>query len=195
MTLTNKSPEVSIVIPAYNEIARIGRTIQALIAFFDKENVSYDLIVVMDGCTDGTTEFVLNMAKQYKQLVPLVYPNRLGKGGALIRGSEYARGSYLLFLDADCPTPPEDLYRLIKKAKMYDVVIGSRYLKNSKVIVKEPPLRILLSRAFNLLVRLMFRELRGIRDTQCGVKVLRRKVMQQLESIRRLVNTIRCSLS
>jgi glycosyltransferase involved in cell wall biosynthesis len=134
----------------------------------------------MDGCNDGTSEIVLQMAKQYSRLVPLVYPNRLGKGGALIEGFQHAKGDYLVMLDADGPTPPEDLYRLVEEAKNYDLVIGSRYMKNSKILVKEPLPRIFLSRAFNILVRLMFRKLRGIRDTQCGVKVLRRVVLEKI---------------
>jgi glycosyltransferase involved in cell wall biosynthesis len=134
----------------------------------------------MDGCDDGTSEIVLQMAKQYSRLVPLVYPNRLGKGGALIEGFQHAKGDYLVMLDADGPTSPEDLYRLVEEAKSYDLVIGSRYMKDSKILVKEPLPRIFLSRAFNILVRLMFRRLRRLRDTQCGVKVLRRDVLEKI---------------
>jgi glycosyltransferase involved in cell wall biosynthesis len=134
----------------------------------------------MDGCDDGTSEIVLQMAKQYSRLVPLVYPNRLGKGGALIEGFRHAKGDYLVMLDADGPTPPEGLYRLIREAKSYDLVIGSRYMKDSKILVKEPLPRIFLSRAFNILVRLMFRRLRKFRDTQCGVKVLRRDALEKI---------------
>ncbi len=173
-------PEVSIVIPAYNEAGRIEGTLRSLMGFFDERGVDYEVLVVMDGCSDGTTDIVSKMAEENGSLIPLIYPRRLGKGGALIRGLRYARGDYVLLLDADGPTPPWDLYRLIGEADGCGLIIGSRYVEGSRVSARQRLIRILLSRAFNLLVRLMFPRLRGIRDTQCGVKVLRREVVEKI---------------
>jgi len=151
-----------------------------LISFFDEQAVEYEIIVVMDGCDDGTDKIVLRMAEYHDRLIPLSYPRKLGKGGALIKGFQHARGEYLVMLDADNPIPSVDLFRLIREAEDCGLVIGSRYVDDSKIVVGEPVLRIILSRVFNLLVRLMFRELREIKDTQCGVKVLKRETLKRI---------------
>jgi glycosyltransferase involved in cell wall biosynthesis len=135
----------------------------------------------MDGCDDGTPEIVLKMGKRFSHLFPLIYPKRLGKGGAIMEGFKQVKGNYVLLIDADMPTPPEDLYRLMRRIEDYSLVIGSRYSRDSRVIVKEPIVRILLSRILNLLVRLIFPRLRNIRDTQCGVKILRKDILKILK--------------
>ena len=177
---TTTEEKISIIIPAYNEANRIGRTLRSIVSFFDKQGLDYEVIVIMDGCTDGTDKMVLQMAESCNRIVPLIYPSRLGKGGALIRGFWQAKGDYLIMLDADGPTPPEDLYRLVLKMRDYDLVVGSRYIRDSRVLVREPLFRIVLSRVFNLLVKLMFPRLRNFRDTQCGVKVLRKEVLKRI---------------
>jgi len=132
----------------------------------------------MDGCTDSTKEIIYGLADQ--RVLPLIYKRRLGKGGAIMEGLKNASGNIIALLDADGATSPEELLKLIHEIKNYDLVFGSRYLKDSKVLVKEPLIRILLSRSFNVLIKMMFWRMRGIMDTQCGAKVFNGNLVEKV---------------
>jgi len=180
-------PKITIIIPAYNEEKRIVNRIQNLIGYFDKALVEYELLVITDGCTDKTPEVVSKYANYNPKVRLFDFPERLGKGGAIIEGLKLAKGKIIVVTDADDSVPPQEIFKLIKNVENYDMVIGSRYSKDSKLLVKETLLRYLLGRSFNALVKLMFWRFRGINDTQCGVKVLRRYVVDK--SLRNLFIT------
>jgi glycosyltransferase involved in cell wall biosynthesis len=175
-------PQLSVVVPAYNEAKRIETTLNDLIF---KDRLLFDrpceVLVVMDGCTDGTPQIVKEMTGNNPNVVALVFPSRLGKGGAIVEALKHTKGEVIAFIDADGSIPPVELRRLIKLAGAYDLVIGSRYSADSRLPHTRSLKRTLLSRSFNVLSKLMFWNLRPIQDTQCGVKVFSRRLIDSIE--------------
>lgn len=162
-------PDLSIVIPAYNEAERIGPTLEAISSNLKRTNANYEIIVVNDGSTDATEEIVRGCAKTDPRVRLVGYrPNR-GKGYAVRTGMLEARADNVLFSDADLATPIEDLEKLQRVARDgCEVVIGSRALKESIIIGWRPWYRELSGKVFNRIIRLL--AVPDIRDTQCGFK-------------------------
>jgi len=175
-----KKPMLSLIVPAYNEEKRILSRIQSLVRYFDTAFGGYELLVIADGCTDKTPEVVSKYANDNHKVRLLVFSKRLGKGGALMKGLKEARGDTIVITDADDSVPPEELLKLIREAEAQDLVIGSRYTRGSKLLASETFLRFFLGRAFNAFVKLMFWRLKGINDTQCGTKVMKRYVIDEI---------------
>jgi glycosyltransferase involved in cell wall biosynthesis len=180
LRLENK-PQFSIVVPAYNEIGRIEPTLKDLLFTLDLRSTrEYEILVVMDGCNDGTPETVKGVIDNHSNATALVFPNRLGKGGAIIEALKHTRGDLIAFIDADGSVPSWELCRLLELTQGYDLVIGSRYQRSSNLLLGRPLTRVMLSRGFNVLVKLMFPRLCGIKDTQCGIKVFKRSLMNSI---------------
>lgn len=176
-------PQLSVVIPAYNEATRIETTLSNLI-FPDNLlfNRTCEVLIVMDGCTDNTPEVVKEIINHNQNATALVFPQRLGKGGAIMQALKYTRGDVIAFIDADGSISPSELRRLIELTDRYDLVIGSRYQKKSKLERKRSIKRTVMSRAFNIISKIMFWRLRGISDTQCGVKVFSKHLIDTIQS-------------
>ena len=172
--------KVSVILPAYNEEKRIINRIQSMVKYFDRTLGEYELLIIADGCTDKTSDVVLEYAKNNPKIRVFSFPKRLGKGGAIIEGFKLAKGDMKAITDADDSVSPEELFKLIKEAETWDMVIGSRYAKNSKLPVRESFLRYFLGRSFNALTKLMFWRLRRINDTQCGAKVIKSYVIDKV---------------
>jgi len=157
----------SLVIPAYNEENRIQSLFHE-IAGFDGE-----LIVVCDG-TDRTADCVRQIASSRQDLSIrcLEFNHRLGKGGGVIEGLKAAQAPLVGYFDADGSTSIEEMLRLFSHLSSSDGAIGSRWVPGSTLRVRQGILRRMESRAFNLLIRLLF----GLtyNDTQCGAKVFRK---------------------
>jgi dolichyl-phosphate beta-glucosyltransferase len=169
------SPELSIVIPCYNEEQRLPRTIEQVEHYLAGKGVSYELILVDDGSSDGTRK-IMDAAAERNPAVRLeaLSQNR-GKGRALAEGVAAARGAEILVTDADLSTPIEEIDKLrAELGKGAGVAIASRALKGSRVEVSQPIYRVLMGKAFNLLVQAVL--LPGIWDTQCGFKLFRADV-------------------
>ena len=173
--------KLSVVIPAYNEEGRISSRLKSITEYFNKVrgDFDYELLVVMDGCTDDTPRLVSTYAGDCS-VKPLLFPERLGKGGALIEGLKHGNGDVFLMADADDSVPAEDLLMLAKEAEEHGFAIGSRYVEGSRVLLGESFARFFLGRAFNAIVRLMFWRLRRIKDTQCGSKAISRSVLEKV---------------
>ncbi|MBO8161807.1 MAG: glycosyltransferase family 2 protein [Thermosipho sp. (in: Bacteria)] len=169
--------KLSIIIPAYNEEKRILRTLEDYYHTFSTHfGDDFELIVEMDGCIDNTPKIVKEFVRGKSNVKVLEFKEKLGKGGGIRKAFEVAMGKIVGFTDADDSTPAKEFLKLTKEIeKGYDVVLGSRWLKESKVFVPQPLYRQVLSRGFNLLVRLLFGL--NIRDTQCGAKVFRKEVI------------------
>jgi dolichyl-phosphate beta-glucosyltransferase len=164
-------PELSVVIPAYNEAQRLPPTLEKIRRHLDGS--SYELVVVDDGSRDDTAR----RAEAAGARVVRNEGNR-GKGYSVRRGMLLARGARRLMTDADLSTPIEDLGRL--RAKMdegYDVVIASRALPASNVEVRQPWYRENMGRLFNLCVRAV--ALPGLADTQCGFKLFSARAAEE----------------
>jgi dolichyl-phosphate beta-glucosyltransferase len=171
-------PELSIVIPCYNEEERLPRTIEQIERYLEGKDLSYELILVDDGSTDGT-RMIMDAAAERNRFVRLeALPRNRGKGRALAEGVAVARGSRILVTDADLSTPIEEIEKLRAELdKGTGVAIGSRALRASRVEVSQPIYRVLMGKAFNLLVQAVL--LPGIWDTQCGFKLFRADVAHE----------------
>jgi dolichyl-phosphate beta-glucosyltransferase len=178
-------PELSIVIPAYNEQERLEPTIRSYLAYCRGRGRSVEAIVVDDGSLDGTSRLVERLAGEYSELRLIRLAENCGKGYAVRSGIVNARGRLVLFADADGSTPIAELERL--EAAIHagaDIAIGSRALRSETVRVTSRLYRRIVGRVFHLLVRLA--GVRGIADTQCGFKLFRGPVAQALFSRMRM---------
>jgi len=172
---------LSVVIPAYNEAARIGRTIEALAEYAPLNGIGCDLIVVDDGSQDDTREVALRAAKGHFPSGVFVQCGEVnrGKGYAVHAGMIRTKGDVVLMCDADLPTPFEELEKLLPWLERgYDVVIGSRDMPGSRLDPPQPLPRRLMAWSFRAIRRRLL--LPQIRDTQCGFKLFRREAAQQI---------------
>ncbi len=171
---------LTVVIPAFNEAKRIEHTLEAIHDYFERKGMKREIIVVDDGSSDNTAAVVNALKAKIHDLQCVRYfPNR-GKGYAVKTGVGKSRGEYILFTDADNSTPIEEfekLYPLLSHAK---VVIGSRYMADSDIKIKQPKYRILLGRLGNFLIRVFL--FGNIRDTQCGFKAFQHRAAKELFS-------------
>jgi dolichyl-phosphate beta-glucosyltransferase len=167
--------ELSVVIPAYNEEKRIQATLTRVKEYLRVSGCSYEIIVVDDGSKDNTAIMVKAFCRDKGRVSLLTNAENKGKGYSVKKGVMQAGGSLILFLDADLATPIEEVEKIFPWFERgYDVVIGSRALPNSNIVVHQPWYRETMGRIFNLLVR--FLVLKGIKDTQCGFKCFKNNV-------------------
>lgn len=171
--------DLSIIIPAYNEEDRIKNTLLAIHDYLHECKLHAEIIVVDDGSTDKTAEIVRAKQAKIKNIYLLQYKPNRGKGYAIRKGIEAARGEYILFTDADNSTPIEELGKLWNAmGKDADIAIGSRYLRSHSVKIKQPWYRIFIGRLGNLVIRWFL--VPGIRDTQCGFKLFTIRAAQEI---------------
>jgi dolichyl-phosphate beta-glucosyltransferase len=173
---------ISIVIPAYNEEARVGNTLDAMVAWLDAQHEDYEIIVADDGSKDRTIAVVEErIAKHPRVRVLPLKPNR-GKGAAVRAGVLAAKGDEVLFSDADLATPIEELdnLRAAMKRDGADLAIASRALPDSHIQTRQHPMRELMGRTFNVILRSAV--MGGIKDTQCGFKLFKGDVGRTLFS-------------
>lgn len=168
----NETARTSIIVPAYNEERRIQNTLISYIDYFDCE-----IIVVCDG-HDGTAEIVKNVSKKYPKIKLFEYISKLGKGGAIIEGFKKSSGDYIGFVDADESVLPDQFEILLNELENSDCAIGSRRIYGSQILRRQTLRREISSKIFNALSNGLF-DLR-IKDTQCGAKVFRRKVIDNV---------------
>ncbi|MBI4338690.1 MAG: glycosyltransferase family 2 protein [Chloroflexi bacterium] len=184
MNLTHyvSTPFLSIVIPAYNEEARILPTLQQITQYLAAQGYAWEVVVANDGSTDDTPRLVEEFAGGHPQVSLLNLPHR-GKGGAVRAGMLHAQGQHRFLCDADLSMPIEQLDRFLPpKLTEYDVIIGSREAPGAHRF-QEPGRRHFLGRAFNWMARLL--AVRGIRDTQCGFKCFRAEAAEALFPLQR----------
>jgi len=175
-------PKVSVIIPAYNEEKRIAHRLASIAdCFSNGYGADYEVITVADG-NDGTHEIVSDHAKKANNLLALSSPIRLGKGGAIVEALDHASGEIFVITDADDSVAPEDLLKLVEETRTCDLAIGSRYSRDSQLVIGEPFLRYLLGRGFNVWAKLMFWKLKGLSDTQCGAKAVRADALARVRN-------------
>ena len=162
---------MSVIIPAYNEEKRITSTIGDITK--NIENLK-EIIVVFDG-SDRTPEIVESTFPECKVIQ---HNCRMGKGRAIKEGIEKATGDIIAYVDADGSIPASEINRLSSKLTDTNFVISSRWMRSSKVKVKQPGYRILFGRVFHYFVFFLFRM--DIKDTQCGLKVFRAKPLKEI---------------
>jgi len=177
-------PYLSIVIPAYNEASRLPATLNSIQKFIEKQPYSCEVIIVDDGSKDGTSNFLLDRARTFPAMRPIINRRNQGKGQVVKQGMLAASGDYRLFMDADGSTPVTDLPKLLEQVANYEVVIGSRYVPGSTIRVKQPFKRRFISRCGNLLTQMLL--LPGIRDTQCGFKLFSAEATEKVFKAQRV---------
>ncbi len=178
--------QLSIVIPSYNEQARLPNTLLETIAWCSKKSMSYELIVVDDGSTDNTLALAKLFAERVKELRYIACPH-LGKGAAVRIGMLNAWGEYVLFMDADGATPLDEISKLLTKLQEeeLDMVIGSRVVQHpDETNVATSLHRKLLGRVFAALVNIF--AVSEFADTQCGFKIFRHEVVHDIFSRQKL---------
>jgi len=173
------APFLSIVIPAYNEEFRIGKSLDRVRRYLAAKTFSADVIVVDDGSSDATRSLVGRAAEDWPALRLIVNDRNRGKGFSVRRGAQEARGLYVLLTDADLSAPIDQAGILIAALESTgaDAAVGSRALQRELIGVHQPRIREWAGICFNLAVRL----LTGLklRDTQCGFKLFRRETTRR----------------
>jgi len=174
-------PHLSIVVPAYNESARIGSTLPRMVQYLEAQPYTWELLVVDDGSTDATQDVVRQAAAGHPSVRVLEYGANRGKGYAVRFGMLEAAGDFVLFSDADLSTPLPEVEKLFAATTAgADVAIGSRDVADSHLTRRQSALRELAGKTFNRLVQTL--AVPGIHDTQCGFKLFTRSAAQNVFS-------------
>lgn len=172
-------PHLSVVVPAYNEEVRLQPTLQRLHEYYAGQDYAYEVTIVSDGSTDDTAKLVAGFAAKHPNFRLIEYKPNRGKGHAVKVGMLAAKGELVLFCDADMATPQEETEKLLNHMRQgADIAIGSRPLRESALEIRQPLYREWLGRAFNKAVQII--GINGIDDTQCGFKMFRREVAQDV---------------
>jgi dolichyl-phosphate beta-glucosyltransferase len=180
---------VTLVLPAFNEVARLGGALDELFAYLatNRELADrLDILVVDDGSTDGTRDIVTRrpeaappVAEGGQPRLAVTRVPHAGKGAAVRSGMLAAGGDLLVFADADMATPPNQLPALLAALDRADVALGSRFQPDgSDLRASQPALRRVLGRLFHALAAAWVSG--SIRDTQCGFKGFRRQAARDL---------------
>ncbi|OPZ08727.1 MAG: Undecaprenyl-phosphate 4-deoxy-4-formamido-L-arabinose transferase [candidate division BRC1 bacterium ADurb.BinA292] len=171
------APHLSLVFPVYNETRRLPASLREVTAWAQAQPWPVEIVVADDGSTDGTPEQV---RAEFPHCIVLDGEPNKGKGAAVARGMQAARGRFRLFSDADLSTPIAEANGMLEAMARggYDIVIASRALPESRLDVRQPPWREAAGRAFNMIVR----PLSGLpfRDTQCGFKLFTAQAVETI---------------
>ncbi|MGC2289996.1 MAG: glycosyltransferase [Thermoplasmata archaeon] len=183
----NVSPDsISLVIPAYNEGGRLEKSLNEYLPVLESMGIPYEVIVIADG-SDHTPD----VAQRYRArgVSCFTYSNKLGRGGAILEGFRKARFELIAFADADGSVPGTDFEQMARLAlRGMPAVVASRRLEPEIVPVPEPPLRRSVGFVWATLVKLVLGV--QLKDSQCGLKVFSRSVVQDV-ILRRLTVTNR----
>jgi glycosyltransferase involved in cell wall biosynthesis len=175
-------PKISLIIPAYNEEQRIGKTLDNYSKKFGKEyGENFEILVVLNGCRDSTLNVVKKQAQKNSLIKFFNIKEAVGKGGAIRAGLSEVSGDLVGYTDADGSTSPEMMIKLFKVLNIeaeIDCVVGSRNMEQSVVKGKKVS-RMFISTVFNTFVNLLFNF--GLKDTQCGAKVFSKEINDGLK--------------
>jgi glycosyltransferase involved in cell wall biosynthesis len=179
------TPQLSIVIPAYNESARIEQTLERVMACVDGQGWDAEVLVVDDGSTDRTVEIVHAWMERTPRLHLIQNEGNRGKGYSVRNGLLQAAGKVVMFTDADLSAPMEEAERLLAAIRDgADVAIGSRWMDRTRQTIHQPLYRRFFGRCFNGVTRTVM----GLpfKDTQCGFKAFRREAAQIIFRLQRI---------
>lgn len=169
--MNTKNPFLSIIIPLYNEEARL-RNLLKIYRYLDRSNLNYEVLLVNDGSIDNTVKKLKALAKKFKFKL-ISYEKNKGKGFAVKTGMLDAKGKYRLFTDIDLSTPIEQFNKFIPHLKKADILIGSRKTAGAHLYKRQSFIRESLGKGFTLLSRIIL-DLE-ISDFTCGFKCFSKK--------------------
>ena len=172
--------ELSVVVPAFNEDKTIERCINEIVQFCTDQNFDYEIIIAEDGSTDGTVDIITRLSTANSRIKILSSRKNLGKGKAVQNGMLHATKNYVGFMDADLSASPKEFLRCINYIHDYDLVIGSRILRDDLGHIQRPFSRTLFSHLYSFLFRILFNI--PIKDTQCGFKLFNKQIIPKLLS-------------
>jgi dolichyl-phosphate beta-glucosyltransferase len=177
-------PHISVIIPAYNEEDRLGRTLAETSLFFSTKPYLSEIIVVDDGSTDKTTKLVMRAfndkeMKKLQNIKPYLkrHAKNMGKGAAIGTGIKAASGTHVLLIDSDGATPISEFDKLYKEIHHSPVVIGSRDIGNEDRTLQSA-LRKIIGKSAKQITRILFGL--PVRDTQCGFKLIESRIAKEL---------------
>lgn len=167
-------PYLSVIIPAYNEEINLKRgVLSSVYDYLKSKDFTWEVIILDDGSSDRTADFVEDFAKKYKNFSLKKEPHR-GKGGTIVAGAESAHGEYILFADMDQSTPMDQFDKLkLRLDKGYDIAIGSRSGRPG-----QPLIRKIMAYGFVVLRTIILRL--PFKDTQCGFKVYKNSAAKEI---------------
>lgn len=171
----SKKPYISVVVPVYNEERRI-KNLTYIVSYLKKQKYSWEIVLVNDGSKDKTQD-KLNQLKRKRNFTIISYNENQGKGFAVKTGMLSAKGKYRVFTDIDLSTPITEFDKLLPYLNKYDIVIGSRKMKESNVITRQPFIRELLGRMFTLLSQKVLQV--DVSDFTCGFKCFSSKAVNK----------------
>ncbi|WP_263383510.1 dolichyl-phosphate beta-glucosyltransferase [Granulicella arctica] len=178
-------PYLSIVIPAYNESARIESTLERVMECVESADWDAEVLVVDDGSTDDTPAIIRRWMERYPRLHLIHNPGNRGKGYSVRNGLLQAAGEIVMFTDADLSAPMEEASRLLDALDAgADVAIGSRWMDRTRQTIHQPLYRQFFGRCFNWITRTVM----GLpfKDTQCGFKAFKRPAAQVIFRLQRI---------
>jgi glycosyltransferase involved in cell wall biosynthesis len=169
----------SIVIPAYNESARLGASLEKILAYVQKRGWQAEILIVNDGSKDNTSEIARTFERRYSSVRLIENPGNRGKGYSVRNGMLNSSGDRLLFTDADLSSPIEEAEKLFAALdEGAQVAMGSRWLRRELQTERQPIMRQVLGRVFNLVLRMILGL--GYKDTQCGFKAFTRSAAETI---------------
>jgi dolichyl-phosphate beta-glucosyltransferase len=176
--------DISIIVPTYNEAAKIEATVKSIRYFFDDRRLRFEVIVSDSGSKDRTVEIVKKISRTDEN-IRLVFAGKNGKGAAVKAGMLEANGRLKLFTDADLSTPIEEFDKLNKAiSEGSDIAIGSRDILGAKILKHQPWHRELSGKLLNRIIQLLY--VPGIYDTQCGFKLFKGDIARELFAAQKL---------
>lgn len=177
-----KYPLFSIITPLYNEEGRIDN-LSKIYGYLDKQNFSYEILLINDGSNDHTLNEIRKLKKKFKFNL-ISYNTNRGKGFAVKKGMLKANGQYRIFIDIDLSTPIEELSKILPFLEENEVIICSRKIAGSKLEKKQPLLRESLGKGFTKLSQIILNL--KISDFTCGFKCFSKKAAEEIFSRQRI---------
>lgn len=175
---------LSVIIPCYNEEKRLPRTLLRVLSYLHSQKYTWEVIVVDNGSTDGTSKLVHSIMKNEPRL-KLIVDSLYGKGWAVRQGLLEATGEYRLFTDADNSTDISQIENLLPYTKEgYDIIVSSRKIKGASINISQPPLRKFLGNVFRLIVATIVPT--GVVDTQNGFKLFSQKAVEKIFPLQKI---------
>lgn len=168
-----EKPFLSIVVPLFNERSRFPPMFQAIQEFIQELGKPVELILVDDGSSDSTRQWIDELSRRHSGIRVMGWPANRGKGAAVREGMKAAQGDIAVFIDGDGSTSPKEIYQILSRMNLADVFVGTRQNPEAKIVRHQPRLRELMGKVFTRLANALVCP--GINDFTCGFKAFSRQ--------------------